>query len=152
MQLIPRGSDLKTVARSLSFQFFFSSLPIFLRLHVLLVRAALGGGGFPMVEPQRLGDRCPSVKGAHEATAREASWGNCRILPGYFPPSPGTAEENQSLEENPNWHFGLVHTCTGIDLKPFFRGDLTYASFFFFFPCLPSFFLALASFLELSCE
>lgn len=127
MQLIPRGSDLKTVAPSLSF-FDFFSLSLFLYFSTSTffwyVRRSAA------VAFRQL-SRSVSALGAlgwiaqHQATGREASWENCRILPGYFPPSPGTAKENQSSEENPNWHFGLVHT--GIDLKPFFRGDLTYA-------------------------
>lgn len=143
MQLIPGGSDLKTVAPSLSFDIYFSLFffYVFLHLHTLLiVRAALSGGGFAAVEPRRLADRCPLVKCSHMATEREASWGNCRILPGYFPRSLGTAKENQSSEENPNWHFGLVHTCMGIDLEPFFRVDLTCAFIFFPLSLQPSLF------------
>lgn len=109
---------------------FFLSFSIFIHFHILFVRAALSSGGRPGVEPKLLGDRCPSAKCSLKATEREVSWENCRILPGYFPP--GTAKENQSSEKNPNWHFGLVHTCAAIDWKRFFRGDLT--SFFFFFP------------------
>lgn len=128
MQLIPRGSDLKTLRLSLFlFLDFFLSFSIFIHFHILFVRAALSSGGRPRVEPKLLGDRCPSAKCSLKATERGVSWENCRILPGYFPP--GTAKENQSSEKNPNWHFGLVHTCAAIDWKCFFRGDL-----FFFLP------------------
>lgn len=74
MQLIPRGSDLKTLRLSLFlFLDFFLSFSIFIHFHILFVRAALSSGGRPRVEPKLLGDRCPSAKCSLKATETEVS-------------------------------------------------------------------------------